>query len=355
MRWFMTLAIAGIGMMATPAMAQPGPAQHAEARPQAEPWFHEAYPPGSVGVPGVPGAAAHRDVPEGYILIEGDIQVPLEEYAAYINGEESTFGTVNFWSSIVPFSFSANVDAANQQRAINAMAQISQRAGITFVARTNQSDFIRFNDSTGNNSPVGRQGGQQTINIVSWSNQIVIVHELFHSLGFWHEQSRPDRATFITINLANVCQDCCSGSSCNSNFLIQGGASTYGFYDFDSLMHYGRTAFSTNGMDTIIVNQPFTAQWQNGIGQRSHFSFLDEITVRGIYRFISDRWWKPGASGSQSGNLPNPINNPTFTGAYNATPAGGTLFIRDFANYPAVGTYSTSMTIMAPTGARLGN
>jgi hypothetical protein len=331
---------------ALPAMSQVDDQRH---------HFHESFPPGSVLVPGLNGAMTHPDVPEGYVLIDGDIQVKIDEYAAYLSGAESTFGTVTFWPSTVPFGFSANVNATNQTRAINAMNAIAARAGITFVLRTNQSNWIQFNDSTGNNSPVGMQGGTQTINIVSWGTQIVICHEIYHSLGFWHEQSRPDRNTFVTINLANVCQNCCSGGSCNHNFDIHTGASTYGFYDFDSFMHYSGTAFSVNGQNTISVNQPWTSQWQNAIGQRNHFSYLDEITCRGIYRFSVDRWWQAGAGGNGSGNLINPITQSTFAGAYAGTPDFGTLFIKQPGTYSAVGTYSRPMNLVAPQGATLGN
>lgn len=335
-------------------VAQPdAPATHTQAapdRPLNDHIFYEAFPPSAVAAPGIPGAMLHPDLPEGYVLIEGDIQVRLPE-----NGPLSTFGPATYWTSTIPFNFHANVTAQNQQRAIDAMDQIALRAGIAFVPRTSQSDFIQFHDSDGNNSPVGRQGGMQTINIASWGNQIVIVHELFHSLGFQHEQTRPDRDQFVTINLANVCQNCCSGGSCSHNFELHSDSSRYGFYDFDSLMHYDGLAFSINSQPTIAVNQPFTAEWQDAIGQRNHFSFFDEVTVRGIYPFGNDRWWKPGASGSHSGNLINPINQSTFAAAYNAAPTGGTLFIKDFADYPAVGTYARSMVIKAPTGARLGN
>jgi hypothetical protein len=330
---------------------QPPQASANQAAVQPNP-FLEGFPPDSVAAPGLPGARSHPDVPEGYVLIQGDIQVRIDEYRDWLVGN-AAFGSVTFWGLTVPFSFNANVTATDQQLAINAMNGISSRTGLTFVARTNQSDFIVFNDSTGNNSPVGRQGGSQTINILNWSNQFVITHELYHSLGFHHEQSRPDRDTFVTINFQNVCQDCCPGGSCDYAFEIR-NILVYGPYDFDSFMHYPDTAFSINTQPTIVANPPF-AQFQSSMGQRDHFSFFDEITCRGIYPEPLDYWWAPNTQGFGFGTFLNPFIHSSFGGAYNATPSGGTLFIKFNNSYPAVGTYARAMTLRAPLGARLGN
>jgi astacin len=180
------------------------------------------------------------------------------------------------------------------------MDAIAARAGVLFrPAVASDPNRIRFQNSTGNNSPVGVQGGAQIINIFNWGTQIIICHEIYHSLGFWHEQSRSDRGTYVTINANNICGTASSGAcapatcqlcqdsagnwiSCAFNFAIQPGSSTYGPYDFDSFMHYGSAAFSCNGLDTITVNAPWNAEWQNAIGQRDHFSYFDRITCRAL-------------------------------------------------------------------------
>lgn len=324
------------------------------------------------------------DLTPGYVLIEGDIQVPEEEYAEFTqeNQRQATFGGVTYWpANTVPFDFVTSgmgaVSAANQTAAINAMTDIAARAGINFRAATgNDANRIRFQNSTFNNSPVGMRGGTQIINIVSWGNQIIICHEIYHSLGFWHEQSRLDRNTYVTINANNICGsgattactagtgmgECCfcmdnanNCTSCASNFNIQNQSSAYGPYDFDSFMHYGRADFSCNTADTITVNAPWNAQWQNLIGQRTHFSYFDGITCRALYPFPNDRWLDRAHGGTANGTFQEPYKNAQLAGALAGVPSGGTLFLKYAATYSAVGTHTKPVTLVAPYGAVLGN
>ncbi|RXG72772.1 Zinc metalloproteinase nas-15 [Armadillidium vulgare] len=98
-----------------------------------------------------------------------------------------------------------------------------------------------------------------------------------HSLGFWHEQARPDRDRYITIIWEN----------------IQMGLSyNFGKYDWDtiqnlsvpydlgSIMHYGSNAFAKNRTKPTIISN-------NGeeIGQRYGLSEI-VICFRAFISFV---------------------------------------------------------------------
>ena len=80
---------------------------------------------------------AEEGIPEGYMLIEGDILLPVD--AAY----DATYRATYWPNGIVPYEFHDNVNAVNQQRAIDAMAEWSAVANLTFVLRTTQTNRIR--------------------------------------------------------------------------------------------------------------------------------------------------------------------------------------------------------------------
>ena len=67
---------------------------------------------------------------------------------------------------------------------------------VQWVKRTTQSDYVHITcDRPGCYAVVGRRGGKQDLNVQrDGCLEIgIIEHEMLHSLGVWHEQSRPDR------------------------------------------------------------------------------------------------------------------------------------------------------------------
>ena len=54
-------------------------------------------------------------------------------------------------------------------------------------------------------SSIGRVRGRQFISIGRGCEGVgTVIHEIFHALGRWHEQGRPDRDQFVEIVLDNI-------------------------------------------------------------------------------------------------------------------------------------------------------
>ena len=54
-------------------------------------------------------------------------------------------------------------------------------------------------------SGIGKQGGVQFVELTeSCYDKTVAIHEMLHALGRYHEQQRPDRDDYITVQYQNI-------------------------------------------------------------------------------------------------------------------------------------------------------
>jgi hypothetical protein len=180
---------------------------------------------------------------------------------------ESAFTGRNWPGGVVYYNFDEYVTVSMRNAWRSAAAEWSAVAPVTFVEGFGTGNYIEVISSYGNSSYVGMRGGMQEMYINAWNSKFIIAHEIGHALGLIHEHQRSDRDEYVSIIWNNIIPEQQHNFSMNWGF--QSGP-----YDFESVMHYSRSAFGRGGQNTIEPQPPYAA-YLNTMGQTSYLSALD--------------------------------------------------------------------------------
>ncbi|XP_032808037.1 astacin-like metalloendopeptidase isoform X2 [Petromyzon marinus] len=205
-------------------------------------------------------------------LVEADIMSPLTRNAIANLGfkwAKSEDGNV-----YIPYEMYNRYEPEQQRVIQEAMNEFNYRTCVRFVPRDNEADYLAFYPVMGCYSLMGHHRGMQIVSLDERCLQKgIIQHELLHSLGFWHEQARSDRDQFVSVQW----DDIIPGYEHNFNKEQTNNLDTP--YDYGSLLHYNRFAFTKNRRPTLVP----TPETNVTLGQREKLSDQDVYKVNRFY------------------------------------------------------------------------
>uniref|UniRef100_A0A915DGN6 Metalloendopeptidase n=1 Tax=Ditylenchus dipsaci TaxID=166011 RepID=A0A915DGN6_9BILA len=184
---------------------------------------------------------------------------------------------------IIPYAIATNYDTSQLARIQGAISDIEKNTCIKFKLINTKALADEYQNKShveiksvpggGCHSVIGRKPGKNMvkleIRVTATKTCIahhVIIHELLHLLGLYHEHQRPDRDEFITIHKERVLKGRIA------NFNIAKGADTFRLpYDYCSIMHYRDVTFSANSLPVMVTKE---SKFQANLGKAKNPSEL---------------------------------------------------------------------------------
>ncbi|XP_047368269.1 seminal metalloprotease 1-like [Vespa velutina] len=212
-------------------------------------------------------------------LYQGDIMLSPNNKISDRNGILDT--TTRWPNGIVPYYIEEeDFDRSDIKVIKSGIKEYHNKTCLRFRPyKESDTDYVRIQGNrSGCWSMVGRHGKGQVLNLQVGGcvRHGVVVHELMHALGFYHQQSAANRDEWVVIHWDNIKP----GKEHNFKKYDQDTVTDFGYpYDYSSVMHYSAHAFSANGQETITPKVEDAK-----IGQRNGLSKIDVSKLQAMYK-----------------------------------------------------------------------
>ncbi|WP_024770577.1 M12 family metallopeptidase [Aquimarina macrocephali] len=171
-----------------------------------------------------------------------------------IDQKLAIYGPARKWpNNTVIYVLSSNLNSRLRTNIRTAMNRWSRKTNIRFKQRTNESYYVTIRQSTAvcsgcGSASLGVNGNRGSLRLGRNASASLVAHELGHTLGFVHEQTRPDRDNHVIIKWENI-QSGKAGNFRKSN----NSRRLTSKFDIKSIMMYHAYGFSKNGKPTITL------------------------------------------------------------------------------------------------------
>ncbi|XP_037532507.1 meprin A subunit beta-like [Nematolebias whitei] len=216
---------------------------------------------------------------KGFIIFMVNLVVSSVLANPMPNTRSSIIDPTKLWTSPVSYVLDKSLDMNAKGVILRALDQFRLKSCIDFKVWESEKFYLNLQKFSGCWSYVGQTfANGQDLSIGAGCDIIGIAeHEILHALGFYHEQSRYDRDDYVQIVLNNIIK----GYESNFDKISSAISSTHGTpYDYLSVMHYDKNAFTNGNGSTIITIDP---KYQDVIGQRLDMSPLDVEELNLLY------------------------------------------------------------------------
>ncbi|XP_055948393.1 zinc metalloproteinase nas-15-like [Argiope bruennichi] len=215
-------------------------------------------------------------------LFEGDILLRNGTFGK--DRYATTHKGLRWPNGIVPYILDEIYSESDIELIRSTMDKFEKHTCIKWVERTDEDDYVEIYSDMGCFSELGKVGGVQSLSLESDTcmKKGVILHEMMHSLGFLHEQTRYDRDDHVRVLWDNIVP----GMEPNFSKMRPSEIDLLDLgYDYESIMHYGAYMFALDrSLPTLKPSNEHVPLRQLGYGQaQGVFSELDIQKINKFY------------------------------------------------------------------------